>query len=78
MSGAVFLVILAIVAVVVIVAGLTPFLFIPLAILALFILVVPAIGGVARRFTEPDPEEPRGHRPGTAEASHDPASGPQH
>jgi membrane protein implicated in regulation of membrane protease activity len=78
MSGAVFLLILAIVAVVIIVAGLTPFLFIPLAVLALFILVVPSIGGVARRFTEPDPEEPRAHRPGTAEASHDPASGPQH
>ena len=78
MSGAVFLLILAIVAVVIIVAGLTPFLFIPLAILALFILVVPTIGGAARRFGEPDPEEPRAHRPGTAEASHDPAGGPQH
>jgi membrane protein implicated in regulation of membrane protease activity len=78
MSGAVFLVILALVAVVVIVAGLTPFLLIPLAILALFILVVPSIGGAAHRFSRPDPEEPRAHRPGTAEASHDPASGPQH
>ena len=78
MSGAVFLLILAVVAVVIIVAGLTPFLFIPLAILALFILVVPTIGGAARRFGEPDPEEPRAHRPGTAEASHDPAGGPQH
>jgi membrane protein implicated in regulation of membrane protease activity len=78
MSGAVFLLILAIVAVVIIVAGLTPFLFIPLAVLALFILLVPSIGGAARRFGRPDPEEPRAHRPGTAEASHDPASGPQH
>ena len=78
MSGAVFLLILAIVAVLIIVAGLTPFLFIPLAIVALFILVVPSIGGAARRVSRPDPEEPRAHRPGTAEASHDPASGPQH
>jgi hypothetical protein len=77
MSGAVFFVILAILAVVVIVAGLTPFLFIPLAILALFILIVPAVGGAAGRFSRPTPEEPRAHRPGTAEASHDPASGPQ-
>jgi membrane protein implicated in regulation of membrane protease activity len=78
MSGAVFIVILAIVAVIVIVAGLTPFLFIPLAILALFILVVPAVGGAARRFSRPAPEESRAHRPGTAEASYDPANGPQH
>jgi cell division protein FtsW (lipid II flippase) len=78
MSGAVFILILVIVAVLILVAGLTPFLFIPLAILALFILVVPTIGGAARRFSRPDPEEPRAHRPGTAEASHDPASGPQH
>jgi len=78
MSGAVFLLILVVVVVLVIVAGLTPFLFIPLAVLALFLLVVPSIGGAVRRFSRPAPEEPRAHRPGTAEASHDPASGPQH
>lgn len=78
MSGAVFLLILAVLAVLVLVAGLTPFLFIPLAILVLFVLFVPAAGGVARRLGSPDPEEPRAHRPGTAEASHDPAAGPQH
>jgi membrane protein implicated in regulation of membrane protease activity len=77
MSGAVFFLILVIVAIVIIVAGLTPFLFIPLAVVALFILVVPAVGG-ARRMSQPDPEEPRPHRPGTAEASYDPADGPQH
>jgi hypothetical protein len=70
--------IVVIVGALVFVAGLTPFLFIPLAVLLLAVLVVPAIGGISSRMTKPDPEEPRGHRPGTAEASYDPSGGPQH
>ena len=76
MTGAVFILILVVVAVLVLVAGLTPFLFIPLAVLALAVLIVPAAGGIAHRWSNPDPEEPRGHRPGTREASYDPASEP--
>jgi hypothetical protein len=76
MTGAVFFLILLAVAVLVFVAGLTPFLFIPLAILALAVLIVPAAGGIASRWSNPDPEEPRGHRPGTRDASYDPTSGP--
>jgi cell division protein FtsW (lipid II flippase) len=74
MTGAVFILLVVAVAVLVFVAGLTPFLFIPLAVLALVLLIVPTVGGIAHRWTNPDPEEPRGHRPGTAEASYDPTS----
>jgi hypothetical protein len=77
MSGAVLILIIIAVAALVFVAGLTPFLFIPLAIVILFVLLVPAVGGM-RKAAEPDPEESRSHRPGTAEASYDPAGGPQH
>jgi hypothetical protein len=78
MTGAVLILIAVIVAALVLVAGLTPFLFIPLAVLVIAVLAVPAIGGISARMTRPDPEEPRGHRPGTAEASYDPSGGPQH
>jgi hypothetical protein len=78
MTGAVFILLVVIVAALVFVAGLTPFLFVPLAVLLLAMLVVPAIGGIGGRLTRPDPEEPRAHRPGTAEASYDPSGGPQH
>jgi hypothetical protein len=78
MTGAVLILIFVIVAALVFVAGLTPFLFIPLAVLVIAVLAVPAIGGISGRMTKPDPEEPRGHRPGTAEASYDPSGGPQH
>lgn len=76
MTGAVLILIIAVVAILVLVAGLTPFLFIPLAILGLAVLVIPAAGGIAHRWSNPDPEQPRGHRPGTREASYDPASDP--
>jgi hypothetical protein len=78
MTGAVLILIIIAVAALVFVAGLTPFLFVPLAIVFLFVLLVPAVGGAKRKFAEPDPEESRSHRPGTAEASYDPARGPQH
>jgi len=78
MTGAVLVVLLIALAALVFVAGLTPFLFVPLAIVILFVLVVPAVGGAARKTAQPDPEESRSHRPGTAEASYDPAGGPQH
>jgi hypothetical protein len=78
MTGAVLILIAVVVAALVFVAGLTPILFIPLAVLVIAVLVVPAIGGISGRMTQPDPEEPRGHRPGTAEASYDPSGGPQH
>jgi hypothetical protein len=47
-------------------------------VLLLAVLVVPAVGGIGGRMTRLDPEEPRAHRPGTAEASYDPSGGPQH
>jgi hypothetical protein len=78
MTGAVLILIAVVVAALVFVAGLTPILFIPLAVLVIAVLVVPTIGGISGRMTQPDPEEPRGHRPGTAEASYDPSGGPQH
>jgi cell division protein FtsW (lipid II flippase) len=78
MTGAVFILLLIAVAALVFVAGLTPFLFVPIAIVLLFVFVVPAVGGGARKSAQPDPEESRSHRPGTADASYDPAGGPQH
>jgi hypothetical protein len=78
MTGAVLILLVVIVAALIFVAGLTPFLFIPLAVVLLAVLVVPAIGGISHRMTTPDPEEPRPDRPGTGEASYDPAGGPQH
>jgi hypothetical protein len=78
MTGAVLILLVIAVVVLVFVASLTPFLFIPLAVVVLAVLIVPTIGGFSHRMTEPDPEEPRSHRPGTAEASYDPSGGPQH
>jgi hypothetical protein len=78
MTGAVLILIIIAVAALVFVAGLTPFLFIPLAVVILAVLIVPTIGGISGRMTKPDPEEPRAHRPGTGEASYDPSGGPQH
>lgn len=75
MSGAVFFIILAVV-IVVVIAGATPFLFIPVVVIGLGLLVVPLILGALRGTAVGEPDGGPSGVPTTSEASYDPVREP--
>ncbi len=75
MTGAVFFVVLAAV-IVVAIAGVTPFILIPVVVIGLGLLVVPAVLAALRGTATGEPDAGPSGVPTTREASYDPVQEP--